>query len=140
MTTIGWKGDYEVAAKFGFHLSKPKPRPPMIFNWKKPTNGWWKLNCDGASKGNPGPSGAGGLIRDSNGRMIIAFADFLEEHTNTYAELYAVVRGIQLAQEARNGRLETPATPHTFKTPEPWIGDEFYTHIQRGEPACGLSC
>lgn len=32
--------------------------------WKKPLEGWVKVNFDGASKGNPGPSGAGFIVRD----------------------------------------------------------------------------
>ncbi|KAL0439023.1 UNVERIFIED_CONTAM: putative ribonuclease H protein [Sesamum latifolium] len=63
------------------------------------THSWYKFNCDGASKGNPGCAGAGGLIRDASGRLQIAFHDFLGSKTNTYAELFAVVRGLQLAHD-----------------------------------------
>ena len=46
--------------------SSPKswsPPPPMVF----------KLNFDGASRGNPGLMGFGGLCRDSLGRIIFVF-------------------------------------------------------------------
>ncbi|KAL0287128.1 UNVERIFIED_CONTAM: hypothetical protein Sradi_7130200 [Sesamum radiatum] len=33
--------------------------------------GWYKLNTDGASKGNPGISGAGGILRDQLGKVIL---------------------------------------------------------------------
>jgi hypothetical protein len=33
--------------------------------WEPPPQGFIKLNYDGASKGNPGQAGAGGLFRDS---------------------------------------------------------------------------
>ncbi|KAK9992498.1 hypothetical protein SO802_027483 [Lithocarpus litseifolius] len=38
--------------------------------WNKPPEEWFKLNTDGASSGNPGKAGGGGLIRDCNGRWI----------------------------------------------------------------------
>lgn len=37
----------------------------MAVSWSKPPIGLFKLNSDGASKGNPGPSGGGGIVRDS---------------------------------------------------------------------------
>ncbi|KAL2897170.1 hypothetical protein RDABS01_038953 [Bienertia sinuspersici] len=36
--------------------------------------GWVRLNTDGGSKGNPGPSGAGWAIRDHRGTLLLAFA------------------------------------------------------------------
>ena len=36
--------------------------------------GWFKLNSDGASYGNPGKAGGGGIIRDCNGLWIKGFA------------------------------------------------------------------
>ncbi|KAL0285188.1 UNVERIFIED_CONTAM: hypothetical protein Sradi_7180500 [Sesamum radiatum] len=40
----------------------------------------WKLNCDGASKGNLGPTGASSFIRDSDGLMLFGFYDFREAY------------------------------------------------------------
>ncbi|KAL0410603.1 UNVERIFIED_CONTAM: hypothetical protein Slati_3650000 [Sesamum latifolium] len=54
-----------VKEKIGFNFHSPSPALPILCRWLPPPNGFWKLNSDGASKGNPGPSGAGGLIRDS---------------------------------------------------------------------------
>lgn len=41
--------------------------------WQKPAAQWVKLNVDGASKGNPGPAGIGGIIRDSRSNLIKGF-------------------------------------------------------------------
>ena len=41
--------------------------------WSKPPEGWYKLNSDGASCGNPGKAGGGGLIRDCNGSWFKGF-------------------------------------------------------------------
>ncbi|KAL0448028.1 UNVERIFIED_CONTAM: hypothetical protein Slati_1930700 [Sesamum latifolium] len=105
MPSTCWNRDREVAAKYRFHLQKHRPRVPLLTQWNKPIDGWWKLNYDGASKGNPRASGAGGLIRDCHSNLVLAFADFLGEQTNAYAELYTVVRGLHSARDARCSRL-----------------------------------
>jgi len=47
------------------HLCK---EPMSVYNgtihYTRPPDGFIKLNFDGASKGNPGPAGIGGLFRD----------------------------------------------------------------------------
>ncbi|KAI3454966.1 hypothetical protein Pfo_011629 [Paulownia fortunei] len=72
-------------------------RKPIQVTWAKPTVRWWKLNCDGASKGNPGMAGAGGVLRDIGGELVAAFSIFLGNSTNTFAELAAIVEGISIA-------------------------------------------
>ncbi|CAA6675315.1 unnamed protein product [Spirodela intermedia] len=44
--------------------------------WTPPKVGQWKLNVDGASQGNYGPSGGGGILRDSTGCIFFAFSNF----------------------------------------------------------------
>ena len=41
-------------------------------------NGWVKINTDGASKGNPGDAGCGGLIRDEEGRWLVGFTKHID--------------------------------------------------------------
>ena len=42
--------------------------------WTKPREGWFKLNSDGASFGNPSKAGGGGIIRDSQGAWVKGYA------------------------------------------------------------------
>lgn len=42
-------------------------RVDQQIGWRVPSAGWYKLNMDGASRGNPGLAAAGGALRDSNG-------------------------------------------------------------------------
>ncbi|KAL8151271.1 hypothetical protein V2J09_021079 [Rumex salicifolius] len=63
--------------------------PPSVahISWIKPMEGWFKLNTDGASKGNPGAAGAGGVIRNHSGEWVIGFAANLGVCTAPKAEL-----------------------------------------------------
>ncbi|MBI3179841.1 MAG: ribonuclease HI family protein [Deltaproteobacteria bacterium] len=54
---------------------------------------------DGASRGNPGPAGAGWVIEEPGGRVLAAGHAFLGRRTNNEAEYEAVVRALAAAQE-----------------------------------------
>ncbi|KAK4344256.1 hypothetical protein RND71_037350 [Anisodus tanguticus] len=62
--------------------------------WTRPDLGIAKLNTDGSSFGNPGKIGAGGILRDSYGELIYAFAASLGDGTNNQAELEAACIGL----------------------------------------------
>lgn len=42
----------------------------VYVRWDFPNEGWVKLNTDGASKGNPGQAGAGGILGDATGMVL----------------------------------------------------------------------
>lgn len=48
------------------------------------------IYTDGAARGNPGPAGAGAILRDADGRTVAEIASFLGVRTNNYAEWTAV--------------------------------------------------
>ncbi len=49
------------------------------------------IHADGGSRGNPGPSGAGAMIRDEFGNSIASVSQFLGIRTNNFAEYEAVI-------------------------------------------------
>ena len=53
--------------------------------------------CDGASRGNPGPAGAGAQITGPDGSVLAEVAEGLGETTNNVAEYTAVIRGLERA-------------------------------------------
>ncbi|KAF5465134.1 hypothetical protein F2P56_015165, partial [Juglans regia] len=63
--------------------------------WSKPEQGCVKLNTDGSSLGNPGVAGAGGVIWDMHGNMLLAFSKNIGYGTSNYAELRALVEGVK---------------------------------------------
>ena len=63
--------------------------------------GFWRLHCDGASRGNPGPAGAGIVLFDPQGRLQTQTGRYLGETTNNVAEYQALLLG--LAEALRLG-------------------------------------
>jgi ribonuclease HI len=57
------------------------------------------LYADGGSRGNPGPSGAGALVRDKEGKQIVTVSEFLGTTTNNIAEYTALLRALEGLQK-----------------------------------------
>ena len=57
------------------------------------------VNVDGASRGNPGPSGIGYVIHDHTGKIIEKGGEFIGFATSRMAEYYAMRKGIERAIE-----------------------------------------
>ena len=55
------------------------------------------IYVDGASRGNPGPSGIGYLVVDTNGKVMKQGGKFIGFATSRVAEYYAMKNGIELA-------------------------------------------
>ncbi|XP_060170402.1 uncharacterized protein LOC132601318 [Lycium barbarum] len=79
------------------HISesyKPQLRSIMVL-WNCPGDNEWKLNTDGSYIADQGKAGAGGILRKSNGHMVMAFASPVHFTTNNYSETQAALQGIQ---------------------------------------------
>ena len=97
------------AKEYYYCISKAKQITPKIaipVRWSKPLLGWFKLNTDGASLGNPGKAGSGVLIKDSEGRWIRGFSRSVGRATSVIAELWALRDGLKLAVQLGIGCLE----------------------------------
>ena len=57
----------------------------------------YKIYTDGASRGNPGKAGAGGIILDSSGVLVGSISEYLGVQTNNYAEYKALELTLELA-------------------------------------------
>ncbi len=47
--------------------------------------------ADGGARGNPGPSGAGAVVRNAQGKTVAGVSKFLGHQTNNFAEYEAVI-------------------------------------------------
>lgn len=57
----------------------------------------WVVNTDGGARGNPGPGGAGILVRDPSGVVVCRGGAFLGDVTNNVAEYEALLWGLRAA-------------------------------------------
>ena len=49
------------------------------------------IHADGGARGNPGPAGAGAMIRDALGNSVASVSKYLGHQTNNFAEYEAVI-------------------------------------------------
>lgn len=68
--------------------------------WQPPPHGFLKINIDGASKGNPGMDGFGGVIRDEQGRIMDIFHSHLGTATNNMAKPMALEQFLEILMES----------------------------------------
>jgi len=64
------------------------------------------IYTDGGSRGNPGPSATGVVIKDTKGKTLEAYGEYLEEQTNNYAEYSAVLSGLKKALKLKAAEVE----------------------------------
>ncbi len=55
----------------------------------------YTLYADGGSRGNPGASGAGAIVRNEKGETVVEVSEFLGHTTNNVAEYTAVLRALE---------------------------------------------
>ena len=80
--------------------------------FRKIISRWWQsknkasIFFDGASKGNPGKAGVGGLIFYPGIKLETSFSWGIVKTTNNQAELFALLKACQLAKEAGHNNLQ----------------------------------
>jgi ribonuclease HI len=74
------------------------------------TQGSWLIaNCDGGSRGNPGPAGYGVYLQDSQGNVVAELSEFLGKRTNNYAEYSGLLAALDYALQHDHRRLRVIA-------------------------------
>lgn len=71
--------------------------------WKRPPSGFLKLNFDGASRGNPGMAGIGGIIRNNAREIQHIYNRALGEETNNEMEFAAMEHGLIILRNLQAG-------------------------------------
>ena len=64
------------------------------------------IYTDGGSRGNPGPSATGIVIKNEDGETIENFGEFLGTQTNNYAEYMAFISALKKAKELNAEELD----------------------------------
>lgn len=72
--------------------------------WRCPVEDWFKLNSNGACKGDANRAGCAGLLRD-DGRWIKGFVRRLGTCTALHAELWGMWIGVEMAYQSDIAKL-----------------------------------
>lgn len=75
-------------------LTSKKVEERILATWSPLNPGRLKLNFDGASKGNPGPSGIGCVVRDNLGSFIGKHVVPILHYTNNIVKFKALIIGL----------------------------------------------
>jgi ribonuclease HI len=59
----------------------------------------YTIYTDGGSRGNPGPAGAGGVIYNSENKIVHELSEYLGINTNNYAEYKGIILTLKKAIE-----------------------------------------
>ena len=101
------RGDDElVRSGLLFRMERRELVLPRWVAWTKPPIGCVKLNIYGSSLGNPGHAGAGGVLHDSDGNILVGFSLFLGSRTNMEAEAMVLLEGLQLSNSFHSLQVE----------------------------------
>ena len=65
----------------------------------------FEIYCDGACSGNPGLAGSGVAIYQNEENPTLLYGDFVELGTNNIAELNALFKAMQIAEESNNENI-----------------------------------
>ncbi|WMV57918.1 hypothetical protein MTR67_051303 [Solanum verrucosum] len=73
-----------------------KPRiTSIVVYWTRPQGNIWKLNTNGSFMPGQRLAGIGGIVRETNGKMVMTFAKFTQFSTNNSCELQEALHGIE---------------------------------------------
>jgi len=83
-----------------------KVKVEQRIRWERPCQGWFKLNTNGSSLGNPGAAGGGGILRDALGNWVQAFSRNIGTTTSFMAEIWALRDGLLMCLNLGINALE----------------------------------
>ncbi|GAU25598.1 hypothetical protein TSUD_260320 [Trifolium subterraneum] len=86
----------------------------IFIGWKRPREGWIKLNCDGAFRNSLGLAGCGGLFRDSDGRWIQGYARKIGTCDALCVEMWGMYLGMKLAWRQSFHHLQVESDSKTL--------------------------
>ena len=81
------------------------PEPPSRLDGQRKVY----VFSDGAARGNPGPAGAGAVIKDASGKVLQRLKKALGKTTNNVAEYKGLILGLRKAQELGAREVEVRA-------------------------------
>lgn len=78
---------------------------PNYLKWKKPPEGWTKLNTNGGVENNNRMARCGGILRNHRGEWICGFTKTIEVCSVMEAELWGILLGLRVAVDKSRGKI-----------------------------------
>lgn len=99
--------------------------------WRKPKLEFFKLNIDGTTIGATGAFGVGGVIRNSKGKVIFAFQDYIGNATDSFVGMWTLSKGLELAlnRGISSPRVELNSQAMINILSSPFLGHWTLQHI-----------
>ncbi|KAG6536466.1 hypothetical protein ZIOFF_001522 [Zingiber officinale] len=89
-----WRGFRLTASMLGIQVKVAIINTYEVVYWRKP-KAYFKLNTDGCAKGNLGSSSYGIIVRDQEGKVLVAKHGSIVEGLNLRAELFGIWKGLE---------------------------------------------
>jgi ribonuclease HI len=121
-----------IAAVEEWHSLRARPANTAtkpIMRWQAPSDGWCKVNTDGAYKNAEGNAGGGVVVRDHHGGFLAGACHFFTNVADAEgAELHACRQGLLLARRLQVAKvvLETDSSVVVSKLAQEEVDRSFY--------------
>lgn len=79
-----------------FSSNHQQQQSTNVNTWIPPPTGFLKINFDGASRGNLGLAGIGGVLRDNRGEIQHIYSQSLGEGSNNEMEFAVLQQGLRI--------------------------------------------
>ncbi|KAK3212212.1 hypothetical protein Dsin_016918 [Dipteronia sinensis] len=99
-------------------------------SWRPPREGEIKFNVDGSSRGNPGLSGIGRILRNCVGDIICMFTSFIGCGTSTAAEVAAILKACQCCESVQCPTYVNVIIESNSKSAVSWVNGVGVGNIQ----------
>ena len=87
------------------------------------------FNVDGSSRGKPGPTGMGGVLRDSKGKVICLFSEFLGILDSNAAEVMAIRKAVALCFSNPNLQNRDITVVSDLKVAVSWANSKDFGNV-----------
>ena len=90
------------AMEFFHCVSYPRNNRHLVIKqlrWKRPNEGWLKLNTDDTTNDTQNAAGAGGVLRDARGNWVVGFSRKVGKSNSFGAEIWGICNGLILCNQ-----------------------------------------
>ncbi|KAK3188251.1 hypothetical protein Dsin_027812 [Dipteronia sinensis] len=111
-------------------VEKRRVKISAIKDWVPPLMNTYKFNVNGSARGNPRHAGIGGVLRDSNGKVVCLFSFYVGIMDSNAAEITAIHKAIQICRSDPFLSGEVVSIVSNSKVAVSWINNEDFRSIE----------